>query len=110
MNIEADLPQIGIQLWAAHEALRNDVARIVQMWTTELQRHGGPMLCGTFSMVDAYFAPACMRLHTYGLPVPAEIQRYVERVRALPAVQAWIADALAEHDFVPMDEPYRTQP
>lgn len=110
MNIEADLPQIGTQLWAAHEALRNDVARIVQMWSTELQRHGGPMLFGAFSMVDAYFAPVCMRLHTYGLPVPAEIQRYVERVRALPAVQAWIADALAEHDFVPMDEPYRTQP
>jgi glutathione S-transferase len=48
-----------------------------------------------------------MRLRTYGLPVPAEVQAYVERVCALPAVKAWMEDALAEHDFVPFDEPYR---
>jgi glutathione S-transferase len=28
-------------------------------------------------------------------------------VLALPGVRAWIADALAEHEFVPFDEPYR---
>jgi hypothetical protein len=28
-------------------------------------------------------------------------------VRALPAMQGWLADARAEHDFVPEDEPYR---
>jgi hypothetical protein len=29
-------------------------------------------------------------------------------VVAHPAVAAWIDDALAEQDFVPEDEPYRT--
>ena len=47
--------------------------------------------------------------HTYDLPVPPAIRAYMDRVRALPAVQEWIHAALAEHDFVPEDEPYRTQ-
>jgi len=33
----------------------------------------------------------------------------VQRVRAVPAVQAWITQAEAEHDFRDFDEPYRTQ-
>ena len=109
MNIEAPLPAIGAQLWADHAALRDNVARIVQMWSTQLDAHGGPMLFGRFSMADAYFAPVCMRLHGYGLPVPPQVQAYIDRIRALPAVQSWVEQALAEHDFVAEDEPYRTQ-
>lgn len=66
------------------------------------------MLFGAFTIADAYFAPICMRLKTFALPVPEEIAAYVERVRALPGVKAWINDALAEHDFIPFEEPYRT--
>ena len=110
MNIEAHLPEVGERLWAEHDALRQDVARIVQMWSTQLQTHGGPMLFGQFSMVDAFFAPVCMRLHTYALPLPPAVTSYVERVRALPAVQAWITAALAKHDFRAFEEPYRNQP
>jgi len=33
----------------------------------------------------------------------------VARVTALQSVQAWIKDALAEKDFVVMDEPYRVK-
>ena len=108
MNIEASLQAVGARLWAENDSLRNDVARIVQMWATQLHTHGGPMLFGNFSMADAYFAPVCMRLHTYGLPVPPAITSYVERVRTLPAVQQWVQAALAEADFVAFDEPYRT--
>jgi glutathione S-transferase len=32
---------------------------------------------------------------------------YVDRVCALPGVKAWIDEALAEHDFIDFDEPYR---
>ena len=42
-----------------------------------------------------------------GLPVPPHIAAYVERVRALPGVRAWIDDALAEQDFLDFEEPYR---
>ena len=62
---------------------------------------------GAFSIADAYFAPVCMRLKTYALPVPAAIADYVQRVCELPGVAAWIAGALAEHDFLDFEEPYR---
>ncbi|MDO8250320.1 MAG: glutathione S-transferase C-terminal domain-containing protein, partial [Rhodoferax sp.] len=75
-----------------------------------LAQHGGPLLFGNFSIADAYFAPVCMRLKTYALPVPPVIAAYVERVCALPGVQAWIHDALAEKDFLDFEEPYRLTP
>jgi glutathione S-transferase len=35
------------------------------------------------------------------------VASYVQRVRALPGVQAWINQALAERDFLDFEEPYR---
>ena len=109
MNIEAHLPEVGAKIWAEQAAVRANVARLIHMWAQQLQSYGGPMLFGHFSMADAYFAPVCMRIHTYGLPVPPAIATYIDRVRALPAVQEWVNAALAEQDFVTEDEPYRTQ-
>jgi glutathione S-transferase len=107
MNIEADLADTGALLWRDKPALRSDVARIVAMWSGLLQAHGGPMLFGAFTVADAYFAPVCMRINTYALPVPADVRAYVDRVCALPGVAAWIKDALAEKDFLDFEEPYR---
>ena len=109
MNIEASLPEVGARGLAEQREVRDNVARIVAMWSELLEQHGGPMLFGSFSIADAYFAPVVMRLRTYGVPVPAPIGAYCERVVALPGVAAWIADALAEHDFLPFEEAYRTQ-
>jgi glutathione S-transferase len=107
MNIEASLPDVGALVWRDKPAVRADVQRLVEMWSALLTEHGGPMLFGSFTIADAYFAPVCMRLKTYALPVPAHISAYVERVAALPGVQAWIDGALAEHDFLDFEEPYR---
>jgi glutathione S-transferase len=107
MNIEAALQAVGQRIWEEQPDVRSDVQRIVQMWAGLLAEHGGPMLFGAFSVADAFYAPVCMRFRTYGLPIPPEASAYVERVCALPAVKAWMEDALAEHDFVPFDEPYR---
>jgi len=133
MNIEAPLSQTGAIIWRDQPAVRKDVQRILTMWTELLEQHKGPMrtaepsqganaplggrettpsvgaqfLFGEFSIADAYFAPVCMRVKTYALPVPGVITDYIERVCALPGVKAWIADALAEKDFVISDEPYR---
>jgi glutathione S-transferase len=109
MNIEAQLPDVGALIWRDKSGVRDDVARIVQMWSALLEKHGGPMLFGQFSVADAYFAPVCMRLKTFALPVPPVISAYVLRVRALPGVKAWINDALAEKDFLDFEEPYRTR-
>ncbi len=107
MNIEAHLPEVGALIWRDKPAVRADVQRLVEMWTGLLEQHGGPMLFGAFTIADAFYAPVCMRLHSYGLPVPEHIQVYVQRVRALPGVKAWIDDALAEADFREFEEPYR---
>lgn len=109
MNIEAFLPQVGAIVWRDQPAVRADVQRLVAMWTELLEQHKGPMLFGEFSIADAYFAPVCMRLKNFALPVPAHITDYIQRVCALPGVKAWIEDALAEEDFVIFDEPYRSQ-
>jgi glutathione S-transferase len=110
MNIEAQLPQVGALVWRDQAAVRNDVKRLSALWEHLLDTHGGPMLLGAFSIADAYFAPVCMRLLTYQLPVSPAVSGYIQRVAALPGVQAWIQDALAEHDFLDFEEPYRLGP
>ena len=107
MNIEAHLPDVGALIWRDQPAVRADVQRLVAMWGALLEQHGGPMLYGHFSIADAFFAPVCMRLLTYALPLPPAIAAYVERVRTLPSVQAWIEGALAEKDFLDFEEPHR---
>ncbi|RZL65367.1 MAG: glutathione S-transferase family protein [Variovorax sp.] len=108
MNLEASLPEIGARLLQEQPAVKSDLDRIVQMWGDLLAQHGGPMLFGDFSIADAYFAPVCTRITTYALPVPAAIADYIGRVQALRSVKAWTEAALAEQDFVPFDEPYRS--
>lgn len=108
MNIEAALPEVGARVLQEQPQVRADVARIVEIWSDLLGQHGGPLLFGGFSIADAYFAPVVMRFVTFGVPVPATISAYIERVLALPGVAAWRRDALAEQDFRPFEEPYRT--
>ncbi len=110
MNIDAQLPEVGALALRDKPAVRNDLARIVSMWSGLLAEHGGPMLFGAFSVADAYFAPVVMRLKTYALPVPADVQAYMDRVCALPGVKAWIDGALAEKDFIDFEEPFRLHP
>ena len=107
MNIEASLPAIGQLVMRDKPAVRADLDRLTSMWTDLLAEHGGPMLFGAFSIADAFFAPVCMRLKTYSLPVPPAVSAYVERVSALPGVKAWTDQALAEKDFLDFEEPYR---
>jgi glutathione S-transferase len=107
MNIEARLPEIGAIVLRDQSGVRDDLDRITQMWSTLLREHGGPMLFGAFSVADAYYAPVVMRLRTYELPVPEDVAAYMQRVVELPGVQAWIADALREQDFLDFEEPYR---
>ena len=109
MNVEAALPHIGAIVWRDQPAVRADVERIVGMWTDLLQAHGGPMLFGEFSAADAFYAPVCLRIRGYALPVPGLITDYVRRVLALPGVKAWTDAALEEKDFVAFDEPYRSK-
>ena len=93
-------------------AARRDVARIVDSWTDCRARfgQGGPFLFGAFSAADAYYVPVVRRFLGYGVDLPEVARRYVETMDALPAMRAWMTDALAEHDFFDEDEPYRDRP
>ena len=51
MNIEASLPEVGERVLRDDAAVRNDVERIIAMWTELLESHRGPMLFGAFSIV-----------------------------------------------------------
>jgi glutathione S-transferase len=109
MNIEAALPDVGERVWAEQADARDDVMRIETAWLEALAASGGPFLFGAFSAADAMYAPVCMRLRTYRLPMTPHAWDYVGRVALAPGVKAWIADALAEQDFLDFEEPYRTQ-
>ncbi|MBI5277384.1 MAG: glutathione S-transferase family protein [Burkholderiales bacterium] len=108
MNIEASLPQAGAIVWRDRPEVRADVQRIVAMWSELLEQSRGPLLFGDFTIADAYYAPVCMRIKNYALPVPGHITDYIRRVCALPGVKAWVDEALAEKDFIDFEEPYRT--
>lgn len=78
-------------------ALARDVARLSELWTTGLRRFGGPLLAGAmFTAVDAFFAPVAFRIQSYGLALDAAAASYATRLLALPSMQRWYADALAE--------------
>ncbi|MBL8352403.1 MAG: glutathione S-transferase family protein [Burkholderiaceae bacterium] len=107
MNVEAALPEVGARVLAEQPAVAADLARIVAMWSGALAASGGPFLFGGFTIADAYYAPVVARLRSYALPVPPAVGGYLDRVWASPGVAAWVADALAEHDFLAFEEPYR---
>ena len=108
MNIEASLPDIGALALRDKPAVVADVRRIEAIWSELLSAHGGPYLFGErFTIADAFYAPVCMRFKTYALSSQAQIQAYVEAIRSAPGVKDWIADALAEGDFLDFEEPHR---
>lgn len=72
-------------------------ARIDALWRDGLHRFGGPFLAGErFSAVDAFFAPVVFRVLTYSPDLSATSASYCNRLRELPSMQRWYADALAE--------------
>ena len=109
MNIEASLPEVGARVLREQPAVAHDVARLEAMWSSALDVSGGPFLFGRFGAADAYYAPVCTRLRTYGVTLPsAQAAGYVQRMLELPALQEWDRAAREEADFLPFDEPYRT--
>jgi glutathione S-transferase len=107
MNIEASLPEVGQRVLAEQPAVAADLARVESMWSKALADSGGPFLFGTYSAVDAYYSPVVARLRSYALPVSAGVARYMDAVWASAGVAAWVADALAEQEFLDFEEPYR---
>ena len=84
-----------------------DIARVQEIWRDLRAQAGGRgrFLCGeSFGVVDAMFAPVCVRLRGYGVALDATASDYVEAIFALPAMQQWTQAALAETERVASDE------
>lgn len=87
--------RIRVQPWP--EPVLADWRRIDALWSEGLSRFGGPFLAGDrFSAVDAFFAPLAFRAQTYSPTLSDAAQAYVTHLLALPAMQRWYAEGLAE--------------
>ena len=94
---------IRVKLHTHSDALVRDLDRLAELWQDGLARFGGPFLAGkAFTAVDAFFCPVAFRVQTYGLELPKPAMEYVQRLLALPSMQRWYAEGLAE--------PYRDTP
>ncbi|MFY7863325.1 glutathione S-transferase family protein [Roseateles sp.] len=110
MNIDADLREQGAKMLAAETGLQTDLARMDALCSEAVTASKGPFLFGEFGAVDAYFAPVVMRVSRYGLPLSPTAATYAHTLEQHPAVKAWVADAMAEKDFLDFEEPYRQCP
>jgi len=97
----------------ASEAVRADLARLELVWGRAMQAHGGPWLCGAYSLADVFFAPVATRILTYDLPVRGPALAYAKAHVAHPALRRWRAMGLVEGPEQPvydMDLPRRPFP
>ena len=88
------------------DALNADLERLWSLWSDSLDCHHdhGPWLLGQYSLADAMFAPVVLRLGTYGIEPPADLQPYCSAVSNDDTLSAWIELALQEKWIVEADE------
>ena len=93
MDLKQDHPGAG-----RTDAVAADIARIVQIWQDCRARFGkdGPFLFGRPGIADAMYAPVVMRFRGYAVALDPVCQGYADAILALPAIQAWIAEAKTE--------------
>jgi glutathione S-transferase len=89
---------IRVELAERSPALEADLARVAQLWADGISRFGGPFLAGKrFTAADAFFCPVAFRAQTYGVLDEGVAGQYVKTLLALPAMQDWYREALAEN-------------
>ena len=106
MNIRSRHPGKGMT-----SAVAAEIDQLCAHWRDARVRFGdeGPFLFGPFCAADAYFTPVASRFATYAVPLADDARRYQQALLGTRAMQKWTDAALAETEFVPMDEPYATQ-
>lgn len=98
---------IRVRLHDIPPELTADINRLEILWTDGLQRFGGPFLGGgTFTAVDAFFAPVAFRIQSYGIALAPVASAYATRVLKLRSMQEWYAAGLAERF---RDEPHEQE-
>ncbi len=96
MNLKGDFP--GHKVWS--RAL-GDIARITEIWTDCISRHGGPYLFGAQRcMADAMYAPVATRFLTYHVQVDEASAAYCRTIMAMPEMHEWVQAARAEPEEI----------
>lgn len=86
-----------VALEDAPAALAAEWQRIDALWCEGLDSFRGPFLAGVaFTAVDAFYAPVVFRAQTYSPALSETAMAYIDRMLALPPMQAWYDAALAE--------------
>jgi glutathione S-transferase len=86
-----------IRLHEVPAPLERDVARLAALWNEGLRRFGGPFLAGgSFTAVDAFYAPVAFRIQTYELALDVQAGAYASRLLTIRAMREWYAAALKE--------------
>ncbi|RPF23598.1 glutathione S-transferase family protein [Vibrio crassostreae] len=86
------------------EGALKDIARIDQIWSTQMEKYPEGWLFGEWSIADAMFAPVALRAETYGIQLSEKAKLYQQRVLNSPSIQKWLAEASLESDVVEEDE------
>ena len=81
-----------------------DAAAVDALWSSCIQRSGGPYLFKSFGVVDAMYAPVVTRFVTYALPRSKTAQAYIDTMLADPHLAAWIKAAEAETRQLPRSD------
>jgi glutathione S-transferase len=102
MNCRGRFPGHGRTVEVAGE-----IDRIQRMWGECRERHAeaGPFLFGRFSIADAMFAPVVLRFRTYEVQLNPVCRTYADAILALPAMQQWLGEAVAETEVIAAFEP-----
>lgn len=107
LNIEAEFPEIGNIILRDHPEVKQEIEFLDKLLSSYLTISPGPYLFDNFTIADAFYAPICLRLKNFHIQVSDRLQNYIQTICSTKGVKQWIEDALQEHDFVAIDEPFR---
>jgi glutathione S-transferase len=91
MNLRKHRPGVG----HTDEALA-EARRVMDIWRACLDRSGGPLLFGAFTIADAMYAPIVTRFQTYAVDLDDTSAAYMNAVLDHPAMRRWTDAAHAE--------------
>ena len=86
------------------EGAKQEIARIDQIWSQQMQVFPDEWLFGEWSIADAMYAPVVLRFKTYGIELSPLAEQYAQKVLSSAAIQRWLAEASEETDIVEEDE------
>jgi glutathione S-transferase len=88
---------IKVKLNKISKPLQKDISRLDELWNEGISKFSGPFLAGEkFTAVDAFYAPAAMRIRNYGIHMSKASLNYVNFILSIDSICTWEQDAIKE--------------